>query len=136
MTPEQWRRVKEIFQQALDVDAAERTVFLHQACADDAELRQQIEALLVSDRNIGDFLAEPAIHLAGGCETEVERMHGPAPPDSPELQPLGPDDVLYAIGRGNMTPERFRQIRNLFEAVLERPPDARIVFLDQASQGD
>jgi serine/threonine protein kinase len=31
-----------------------------------------------------------------------------------------------------MTPERFRQIRNLFEAVVERPPDARGMFLAEA----
>jgi serine/threonine protein kinase len=35
-----------------------------------------------------------------------------------------------------MTPERFRQIRNLFEAVVERPPDARGAFLAEACAGD
>jgi serine/threonine protein kinase len=35
-----------------------------------------------------------------------------------------------------MTPERFRQIRNLFEAILERPPDARGAFLVEACAGD
>jgi serine/threonine protein kinase len=35
-----------------------------------------------------------------------------------------------------MTPERFRQIRNLFEAVVERPPEARGTFLAEACVGD
>src|SRR5579863_1051480 len=35
-----------------------------------------------------------------------------------------------------MTPERFRQIRNIFEAALEKPPGDRTVFVDEASQGD
>jgi serine/threonine protein kinase len=35
-----------------------------------------------------------------------------------------------------MTPERFRQIRNLFEAALERDSDARTVFLSDACRGD
>jgi len=35
-----------------------------------------------------------------------------------------------------MTPERFRQIRNLFEAVVERPPDTRGAFLAEACAGD
>jgi serine/threonine protein kinase len=35
-----------------------------------------------------------------------------------------------------MTPERLRQIRNLFEAALERGASERLVFLGQACQGD
>jgi serine/threonine protein kinase len=35
-----------------------------------------------------------------------------------------------------MTQERFRQIRNLFEAALERPPEARAAFLEEACLGD
>jgi len=36
----------------------------------------------------------------------------------------------------SMTPTRFRQIRNLFEAVLEQPPTERESFLRDACQGD
>jgi serine/threonine protein kinase len=36
----------------------------------------------------------------------------------------------------SMTPERFRQIRNLFEAVVERPLDRRGMFLAEACAGD
>jgi serine/threonine protein kinase len=35
-----------------------------------------------------------------------------------------------------MTPERFRQIRNLFDAVIEREPGERRSFLEQACLGD
>ena len=35
-----------------------------------------------------------------------------------------------------MTPERFRQVRNLFEAVLEKQPAEREVFVDEAAQSD
>ncbi len=35
-----------------------------------------------------------------------------------------------------MTPERFRQIRNLFEAIVERPTDTRGTFLAEACEGD
>ena len=35
-----------------------------------------------------------------------------------------------------MTPERFRQITNLFEAAVERPPEARAAFLAEACAGD
>jgi serine/threonine protein kinase len=36
----------------------------------------------------------------------------------------------------DLTPERYRQIRNLFEAVVERPADARAAFLEEACAGD
>ena len=36
----------------------------------------------------------------------------------------------------SITPERYRQIRNLFEAVVERPADARAAFLEEACAGD
>src|SRR5215831_13134405 len=35
-----------------------------------------------------------------------------------------------------MTPERFRQVRNVFEAALEKAPDARAVFLAEAAGSD
>jgi eukaryotic-like serine/threonine-protein kinase len=40
-----------------------------------------------------------------------------------------------AIGR-TTAPERFRQLRNLFDAVIERKPAERQAFLDQACRGD
>ncbi|MBI4911035.1 MAG: serine/threonine protein kinase [Acidobacteria bacterium] len=35
-----------------------------------------------------------------------------------------------------MTPERFRQVRNLFEAAIEKDPSARGAFLAEAADGD
>src|SRR5262249_18408942 len=35
-----------------------------------------------------------------------------------------------------MTPERFRQIRNLYEAALEQDSSRRVKFLEQACRGD
>ena len=59
MTPQRWQRVKEILEAAWERDAAERGGFLDQACADDPELRAEVEALLASDENGGEFLAAP-----------------------------------------------------------------------------
>ncbi len=46
MTPEQWRRVKSLFQAALEVDAGERSAFLDRACAADADLRAEVRKIL------------------------------------------------------------------------------------------
>jgi hypothetical protein len=35
-----------------------------------------------------------------------------------------------------MTPQRFRQIRNVFDALMEREPPTRTMFLEEACQGD
>ena len=35
-----------------------------------------------------------------------------------------------------MSPQRFRQIRNVFDALMEREPATRTVFLEEACQGD
>jgi len=35
-----------------------------------------------------------------------------------------------------MTPERWHRVKELFESALERAPDERSAFLDQACDGD
>ena len=47
---------------------------------------------------------------------------------------LAGDRAIWGMQR--MTPERFRHIRNLFEAVVERPPDTRGTFLAEACAAD
>jgi hypothetical protein len=46
MTPEQWKRVEEIYYAALDRAEGERSAFLDKACGSDTALRKQIETLL------------------------------------------------------------------------------------------
>src|SRR6187455_1606030 len=58
MTPERWQRAKEIFQQALDLPATERAVFVADATGDDATIRAEVESLLTAhDREDGFSLA-------------------------------------------------------------------------------
>lgn len=40
------------------------------------------------------------------------------------------------MGEIRMTPERFRQVRNLYEAALEKDTEARQAFLKEACLGD
>ena len=48
MTPEQWQRVKEIFEAALGHAPEERSAFLGQACAGDELLHSEVNSLLSS----------------------------------------------------------------------------------------
>ncbi|MBI1853398.1 MAG: protein kinase, partial [Planctomycetes bacterium] len=61
MTPERWRRVREIFERALDLDAAERDRFVAEACAGDDDLDRRVRRLLESDASATDALEPPSI---------------------------------------------------------------------------
>jgi len=75
MTPERYRQIGELYHAALEVDAAERAAFLARACADDAELRRQVESLINSHEQAADFIAAPALEVAAemlaGDETDA-----------------------------------------------------------------
>ncbi len=84
---ERFRRIDELFAKALEHPPAERAACLDEACAGDAELRREIEALLAADARAGRFL-EP-------------RSAAPPPPDrTPDR--IGPYRLLREIGSGGM----------------------------------
>ena len=60
MTPEQWHKVKEVFEAALECELSERSAFLGQACAEDESLRSEFEFLLSSYGHETDFMETPA----------------------------------------------------------------------------
>src|SRR5262245_6153698 len=61
MTHSRWQRINDLLESALDRHPSERGPMLDQACAGDAALRREIEALLAADEQAGDFLERPAI---------------------------------------------------------------------------
>src|SRR5262245_50918615 len=66
-----------IFVAALEIaDPAERAAYLGQACAGDAALRQQVEALLAAHERPGAFLDVPACEQMAACPTPPH--HGTA----------------------------------------------------------
>jgi len=70
MTSERWQKIEELFHAALQREPYEHTSFLDEACDGDLELRQQVEALLGSLAEAGDFIEEPP--LAGAISSVVE----------------------------------------------------------------
>ena len=46
MTPERWRQVDRVLQEAMALEAEPRAAYLDEACAGDEPLRQEVEALL------------------------------------------------------------------------------------------
>ncbi|MSU62958.1 MAG: serine/threonine protein kinase [Pedosphaera sp.] len=96
----QFNRELELFAGALKLlDAQQRNAYLDQACAGDAELRQQVESLLKANAEAGTFLQDPAVPVPGrdGQSTEV------APPRFVIERPgdtIGRYKLLQQIGEG------------------------------------
>jgi Tol biopolymer transport system component len=55
-----WREVSRLYHEALRRSASDRGAFLRVACAGDDALRSEIESLIASDAEAGDFMASPA----------------------------------------------------------------------------
>ena len=49
MTPERWQQVKAVFEQADPTPIFERSALLNRLCANDPELRREVEALLTAE---------------------------------------------------------------------------------------
>src|SRR5215813_1453211 len=56
MTSQRLERIDEIFQSAVELNGEQRSKYLAVACADDAELRSEIESLLTAHENAGSFI--------------------------------------------------------------------------------
>ena len=81
MDTDRWNHVDKLLQSALDRPAAERDVFLRDACGGDEQLEHDVRSLLAAHDRAGSFLGAPAIDLAarqlagerGGDDIEAGR---------------------------------------------------------------
>src|SRR5262245_17809785 len=64
MDSSRWNRIDKLLQSALDRSAAERDVFLREACRGDEQVEREVRSLLAAHERADAFLAEPAIDLA------------------------------------------------------------------------
>jgi Tol biopolymer transport system component len=64
MQTERWQEIDRLFDAALDLDASERDAFLDKACADDEELRREVESLLAAHLRADKFIESPAMETA------------------------------------------------------------------------
>jgi predicted Ser/Thr protein kinase len=90
VTPKQWERLKNVFQDALDQPAHARRAFIAARCADDVTVLREAEALLATHETAGTFLDEPVRVDPADLETLVPGTV------------IGSYKVLDEIGRGGM----------------------------------
>jgi non-specific serine/threonine protein kinase/serine/threonine-protein kinase len=94
ITPQRWQQVKKVLSHALELDPGSRRAFLDAACANDAELRAEVDLLLDQQVDSGDDLIEQVasdaarLRLNEGATKEGTR--------------IGPYKILRELGRGGM----------------------------------
>lgn len=86
--PENWQKVKEIVGSALEREPAERGVFLDQVCAQDAELRAEVESLLAAYEDSDGLSEHP---------WETQALDATS-----KSQTIGPYRLVKELGVGGM----------------------------------
>src|SRR3712207_4719243 len=89
MTPDSWKRIKRIFDEAVGLAPSEQGVFLDAACGSDPSLRREVERMLAADP--ADDLEESAFSLFDRGEGAAFRGRR-----------LGRYRILEEVGRGGM----------------------------------
>ncbi len=97
MDTNRFRKVRELFEQALERSVEECAPFLDASCGGDAELRAEVERLLAADVASGGFLEEPAVHLPPSFAKKPETAGIAAG------ERIGPYKILRRIGEGGMS---------------------------------
>ncbi len=109
MTPERWRQVEKIFQQAADCKAEDLSAFLNRACGDDEGLRREVEALLAFQQPAPGFI-KGVIHDAAAAITPGARKPARSKLTSASEEAMfvpgailaGRYRVIGPLGRGGM----------------------------------
>ncbi len=100
MTPERWQQIEEIFHEASDLDDLARNEFLDAKCADDPELRGEVEQLLSQYEQASSFIEQPIINSTSGNVLANLLDESDADPLTGKV--LGSYRIEREIGRGGM----------------------------------
>jgi len=95
VTPERWKRIEELYHQALARERGGRELFLAEACAGDEQLHREVQSLLGNTEEADGFLERPALEVA------ARRYASTVMPDLTGRK-LGRYEVLGRLGRGGM----------------------------------
>jgi serine/threonine-protein kinase len=98
MKAESWQQIEELYHAALELTPDERAKFIASACADDDELRREIESLLECDNQARQFLEKPAREVVAQRLANVDSASVPLLPG----QRLNSYEIRALIGTGGM----------------------------------
>ena len=95
MTPERWQQASQILEIALERNPERRAAYLDEVCANDDELRREVESLLAASAQAGSLLDSPAMAMAAPlfASDSVKAILG---------QIIGRYKIVTALGTGGM----------------------------------
>ncbi len=106
---ERFKRLEDLYHSTLLLAAAERAAYLEQACAADAELRREVEALLAAQPQAAAFLSEPVVDREARLRAEQLAQQQPRQDAQPLVTPapqigrtINQYAVVAPIGKGGM----------------------------------
>ena len=94
-------KAKDIFWAALD-QSGDLTAFVEEACGDDAELRQRVQALLDAHHEAGDFLAPSNVNATMESDELPSATATHTVAEAKPASQIGPYKLLEQIGTGGM----------------------------------
>lgn len=100
-TPDRWRQLDKMLEEALELEPAARVAFLLETCAGDDSLRAEVEVLLQAEAAAPTLLDRGAIALAAPDLGDLPGPDEPAPLGLSER--LGPYRIAGEIGAGGMS---------------------------------
>ena len=92
------RLIETLFARAVDLNLAERTSLLDDACATDADMRSQIESLLAADTGDDQFIEA----VISDAALELPEPEQPGTDAAMAGQRIGPYRIVELIGKGGM----------------------------------
>jgi serine/threonine protein kinase len=95
MTPERYKHIGDIYLAALELDPHRRADYLDAACAGDDLLREEVESLLASNQDAGEFISATALEVI--AEELAKDQEVPL-----EGKEFGHYRVLSLLGAGGM----------------------------------
>ncbi len=95
MNPARWKKIKGLFDVALEIPSTKREEFLDNACGDDSELRREVENLLTSFKD-DSFMEQPAAYEVASVIIKAETKNLEAG------KRFGHYEIVRQIGAGGM----------------------------------
>lgn len=95
MNPKRWEQASRILEIALERDPERRAAYLDEVCANDDELRREVESLLLASAQAGSLMDSPAMAMAAPLfvDDSAKTVIG---------QSIGHYEIMSALGTGGM----------------------------------